>query len=77
MSIFIYKHSGCENFLLTGMILEVYNEKIYSQSKIDSFFLKVVFKNKKDLKNKHKKTIIRYRRQKNIIKSSYREEADE
>ena len=77
MSIFIYKHSGCENFLLTVMILYVYNEKIYSQSKIDSFFLKVVKKKKKDLKNKHKKTIIRYRRQKNIIKSSYREEADE
>ena len=51
--------------------LEVYNKKIYSQSEIDNLFFRVVFKNKKDLKNKPKKTIIRYRRRKNILKSLY------
>ena len=70
MSIFIYKHPDYEkDFYYSVMVLEVYNEKIYSQSKIDGFFLKVVFENKKDLKNKTKKTIITYRRQKNISKS--------
>ena len=53
------------------MVLEVYSKKIYSQSKIDRFFSEVVFENKKYLKNKPKKTIIRYRRRKNIMKSSY------
>ena len=78
MSIFIYNSFGCKKDFSDQLLyhslftLEVYNEKIYSQSKIDRLFFSVVFGNKKNLKNKPKKTIINYRRRKNIIESLYR-----
>ena len=81
MSIFIYNSFGCKKDFSDQLLyhslftLEVYNEKIYSQSKIDRLFFSVVFGNKKNLKNKPKKTIINYRRRKNIIESLYRRQS--